>query len=279
VLREKTRRAASTLPKAPQKNTLIGLLTDERGGQYKAVHTTKTRRRYRYYVTKVAENGVPAARYPADELEQRVAACIGAFLADPQRVLDAVIEPNDETCATKQALENLEAMKREWSRTQTPASWRGMVCDVRMESRALLIRIDRQRLRAELGIPESAAGPETTIDLHQPLRFHRTAHELRLVIPSDGASEEAAKRDESLVRFIARGRHWYRQITSGEMASIQAIAKAEGVTERYVARVLRGSLLAPVLMQKILDGQQPLSLTGRSLLDPPEVRWKEQLRS
>lgn len=277
LLRERTRRAASTLPKAQQKNPLLGLLTDEHGRRYKAVHTTKARRRYRYYVAKVAENGVPAARYPADELEQHVAACIGAFLADPQRVLDAVIEPNDETCATKQAIANLEAMKTERARTQTPASWRGIVRGVRMESRALLIRIDRQRLRVALGIPESAAGPETTIDLHQPLRFHRTAHELRLVIPSEGAPEESAKRDDSLVRFIARGRHWYRQITSGEMPSIQAIAKAEGVTERYVARVLRGSLLAPVLMQKILDGQQPLSLTGRSLLDAPDIRWKGQL--
>jgi DNA invertase Pin-like site-specific DNA recombinase len=276
-LREKTRRAASTLPKAQKKNPLLGLLTDEHGRRYKAVHTTKAHRRYRYYVAKVAENGVPAARYPADELEQHVAACIGAFLADPQRVLDAVIEPNDETCATKQAVANLKAIKTEWARIPPPALWRGMVRGVRVESRALLIRIDRQRLRAVLGIPESASGPETTIDLHQPLRIHRTAHELRLVIPSDGAPEEAAKRDDSLVRFIARGRHWYRQITSGEMLSIQAIAKAEGVTERYVARVLRGSLLTPVLMQKVLDGQQPLSLTGRSLLDPPNIHWRFQV--
>lgn len=280
VLREKTRRAASTLPKAQKKNPLLGLLTDEHGRRYKAVHTTKARRRYRYYVAKVAENGLPAARYPADELEQHVAACIGAFLADPQKVVDAVIEPNDEMCATKQVIANLEAMKSEWARTHTqvPPSWQGIVRGVRMESRALLIQIDRQRLRAQLGIPESAASPGTTIDLRQPLRLHRTAHELRLVIPSDGSPEQAVKRDESLVRFIARGRHWYRQITSGELTSIQAIAKAEGVTERYVARVLRGSLLAPVLMQKILDGRQPLRLSGRTLLNPLPLLWTGQLR-
>jgi DNA invertase Pin-like site-specific DNA recombinase len=102
VLREKTRRAASTLPKAQQKNPLLGLLTDEHGRRYKAVHTTKARRRYRYYVAKVSEHGVPAARYPADELEQHVAACIDAFLANTQKVLDAVIEPNDDARATEQ---------------------------------------------------------------------------------------------------------------------------------------------------------------------------------
>jgi hypothetical protein len=276
VLREKTRRAASTLPKAQQKNPLLGLLTDEHGRRYKAVHTTKARRRYRYYVAKVSEHGVPAARYPADELEQHVAACIDAFLANTQKVLDAVIEPNDDARATEQAMANLEVMKVERSRPQVSASWRGIVRDVRMESRALQIRIDRQQLRVQLGIPDSAAGPETTIDLHQPLRLHRTAHELRLVIPSDGGPEEAAKRDESLVRFIARGRHWYRQITSGEMPSIQAIAKTEGVTERYVARVLRGSLLHPAIIRMILNGTQPLSLNGRALLDALPFQWNAQ---
>ncbi|MEP7043501.1 MAG: hypothetical protein ABI843_10595 [Dokdonella sp.] len=62
------------------------------------------------------------------------------------------------------------------------------------------------------------------------------------------------------------------------MASIQAIAKAENVTERYVARVLRGSLLAPDLMQRILDGRQPVGLTVRQLLDPPPMSWTEQRR-
>ncbi len=241
------------------------------------MHTTKAHRRYRYYVAKLAEHDVPAARYPADELERHVTACIDAFLANPQKVLDAVVEPTDAARSTEDALANLAVVKAECAHARASAAWRGILHGVRIESRAMHIRIDRRQLRVRLGFPESAAGLETTIDIQQPLRLHRTAHELRLVIPSDGTPEEAAKRDESLVRFIARGRRWYRQITSGEMPSIQAVAKAEGVTERYVARVLRGSLMAPALMQKILHGRQPMSVTGRSLLDAPDIHWKRQL--
>jgi DNA invertase Pin-like site-specific DNA recombinase len=277
VLREKTRRAVSTLPKAHNKHPLLGLLTDKEGRKYKAVHTTKGHRRYRYYVAKAADDGTPRNRYPADELERHVAGCIETFLANTQKVLDALAEPTDDAHSTELAFANLEAVKKEGAYTQASASWRGILHGVRIESRAVQIRIDRGRLRVRLGFPDSAAGPETTIDLQQPLRLHRTTHELRLVIPSDGTPEEAAKRDESLVRFIARGRHWYRQITDGEMPSIQVIAKAEGFTERYVARVLRGSLLAPPLMEKILAGQQPLTLSGRCLLEPPPVKWKKQL--
>jgi len=50
------------------------------------------------------------------------------------------------------------------------------------------------------------------------------------------------------------------------------------LTERYVARVLRGSLLAPDLMQRIVDGRQPVGLTVRQLLDPPPMGWVEQRR-
>jgi DNA invertase Pin-like site-specific DNA recombinase len=277
VLREKTRRAASTLPKAQKTNPLLGLLTDEYGRRYKAVHTTKARRRYRYYVTKEAENGVPAARYPADELEQHVAACINAFLANRQKVLDAVVEPTDVARSTEDALANLSVLMAECADPRASPAWRSILRGIHIENRAVRIRIDRRQLRVRLGLPESLTCTETTVDLQLPLRLHRTAHELRLIIPSNGTPEEAAKRDESLVRFIARGRYWYRKITSGEVPSIQAIAKAEGVTERYVARVLRGSLMSPALMQKILDGRQPMSLIGRSLLDAPDTHWKRQL--
>jgi hypothetical protein len=276
VLREKTRRAVSTLPKAQKKHPLLGLLTDEQGRKYKAVHTTKQHRRYRYYVAKAMDDGTPGNRYPADELERHVVGCIETFLVNTQKVLDAIVESTDDVRCTEQAVAHLEAVRNECAYAQASTAWRGLLHSVRIESRAVHIRIDRGHLRARLGFPESTSGPEATINLHQPLRLHRTAHELRLVIPNDVGPEEAAKKDESLVRFIARGRHWYRQITTGDMPSIQAIAKAEGVTERYVARVLRGSLLSPALMQKILDGRQSLHLHGRTLLGGPAIRWCDQ---
>jgi hypothetical protein len=137
--------------------------------------------------------------------------------------------------------------------------------------------IDRQALRSGLGL-SIIEGAAATIELVQPMRLHRTAHKIRLVIPTETDADEAGQRNESLIRFLARGRRWYRQITSGEVPSIQAIAKAKKVTERYVARVLRGSLMAPDLMQRILDGRQPVGLTVRQLLGPPSMDWAEQHR-
>jgi hypothetical protein len=134
------------------------------------------------------------------------------------------------------------------------------------------------QLRQALGIDEVEASDEelSLIVLVHPIRLRRTAHELRLVVNSGGAEDEAARPNSSLIRFLAKGRRWYRQLTSGEMPSIKAIATSENVTERYVARVLRGSLLAPDLIERILAGRQPVTLTVRQLLDPPPIDWAEQ---
>jgi hypothetical protein len=213
---------------------------------------------------------LPVARYPADELEQHVVSCIDAFLANPQKVVAAVIDPSDDARFADQTITNHQYRR---NHTHTSGSWQDIVRGVRIERRALSIRLCRQRLRLRLGLPTSATDTQATIDLHHPLRLFRTAHELRLIVPSDSAADEAAKTDDSLVRFIARGRRWYRQITSGEMPSIQAIAKAEGVTERYVARVLRGSLISPTAMQAIFDGRQNIGTTVRSFLNAGSLCW------
>lgn len=48
------------------------------------------------------------------------------------------------------------------------------------------------------------------------------------------------------------------------------------VTERYVSRVLKGSLPAPDIVQRILDGRQPVTLTTAHLLNGLPADWAEQ---
>ncbi len=275
ALRERTRRANSTLPRAQARNPLLGLLTDAMGGVYQAVHTTKGHRRYRYYVTKEKPTHQhPRQRLPADELENHVVDRIRTFFATPKAVADAVVPPDAQThqrvIAESKSLATVDA--RMWE------LYRPLVKQVELRAEEIAIHLDRLRLRQALGIDEAEASdkePSPTVLVH-PIRLRRTAHELRLIVSSGGAEDEAAKPNPSLIRFLARGRRWYRQLTSGEMPSIKAIATTENVTERYVARVLRGSLLAPELIDRILAGRQPVTLTVRKLLGPPPIDWAEQ---
>jgi hypothetical protein len=60
--------------------------------------------------------------------------------------------------------------------------------------------------------------------------------------------------------------------------SFAEIASAEGVTRRYVARLIPLAFLAPDIVEKILSGDQPVDLTTDELtkrIDLP-LDWAEQ---
>ena len=73
-------------------------------------------------------------------------------------------------------------------------------------------------------------------------------------------------------------RRWWRRWCTGEGETLTSIARTEGVTDRFVARVVAFAFLAPDLTAQILDGQQSPALSTDDLfkqwLLPPS--WDEQ---
>jgi hypothetical protein len=65
-------------------------------------------------------------------------------------------------------------------------------------------------------------------------------------------------------------------LESGEHASAADLAKAEKVNDSYLSRILRLTLLAPAIVQAIVDGQQPSTLQVDDLLKPLPADWKAQ---
>ena len=59
-------------------------------------------------------------------------------------------------------------------------------------------------------------------------------------------------------------------------ATAEEIAAAEKINASYVGRVLRLTLLAPDIVEAILDGRQPSETTLAVLMLPLAVGWEEQ---
>ena len=59
----------------------------------------------------------------------------------------------------------------------------------------------------------------------------------------------------------ARGFRWRKVLDEGVHATIEDLAKAKGVASSYLSRVLRFTLLAPEIVETILDGRQPAATT------------------
>jgi hypothetical protein len=97
-------------------------------------------------------------------------------------------------------------------------------------------------------------------------KLQRTGLEIRLVVATDAADERPARRDESLIKAVARGYAWYERLVSGEVDSLRAIAKELRVNERYVSRIFRCAFLAPDIVEPSSKAVSPRSSPSRSFV-------------
>jgi hypothetical protein len=76
----------------------------------------------------------------------------------------------------------------------------------------------------------------------------------------------------------ARAFRWRDMLESGEYATIREIAAAETINETYVGRVLRLTLLAPEIVEAILNGKQLPYVRLPALMRPFPAGWCNQLK-
>lgn len=115
--------------------------------------------------------------------------------------------------------------------------------------------------------------PET-VTLHVPFRVVKRGGRKEMQLP-DGAAQPR-RTDSSLVKALARAFRWKRLLESGEFATIAELAEREGIASSYMTRVLRLTLLAPDIVEAILDGQQGPEVTLARVLEPFQVEWEGQ---
>lgn len=113
-----------------------------------------------------------------------------------------------------------------------------------------------------------------TITVHVPFRVVKRGGRKEMVLP-EGASQ-ARKPDNTLVKALARAFRWKRMLESGEFATIGDLATREGIAPSYMTRVLRLTLLAPDIVDAILDGKQGPKITLAQVLEPFPLEWYDQ---
>jgi hypothetical protein len=103
----------------------------------------------------------------------------------------------------------------------------------------------------------------------------------KLIVSPDGAAGVPRSRpriDNALVNALARAYRWQRMLETGEYGAVTEIAAAEKINRSYVCRVLRLTLLAPDIVEAILDGRQAATVTLAVLMKPFPVAWQQQRR-
>ncbi|MBR0652116.1 hypothetical protein GXW78_20845 [Roseomonas terrae] len=113
-----------------------------------------------------------------------------------------------------------------------------------------------------------------TLTVVIPLRVKPRGGRKAMVAPGVLALER--RQDITLIKAVARAFRWRRMLESGRFATINELAAAEKINSSYVSRVLRLTLLAPDIVEAILDGRQPEGMTLPGLLEPSPPEWEQQ---
>jgi hypothetical protein len=116
----------------------------------------------------------------------------------------------------------------------------------------------------------SAPNPDT-VTLHVPFRIVKRGGRKEMLVP-DGVRPDR-KADNTLVKALARAFRWKRMLESGEFTTIAELAEREQIATSYMTRILRLTLLAPEIVEAILDGRQGPEITLARVLEPFQVEW------
>ena len=115
----------------------------------------------------------------------------------------------------------------------------------------------------------------TTITVRLPLTLRRQGSRKTIVTPA-GTLPMPSRVDITLVKTLARAFRWRRMLETGRYTTIDELARAEKINASYVSRILRLTLLAPEIVEAILDGRQAPEGTLRGVMKPFPVEWERQ---
>jgi hypothetical protein len=87
-----------------------------------------------------------------------------------------------------------------------------------------------------------------------------------MIAPVSTTSRSSSAADTTLVKALARAFRWRRMMEAGRYGTIDELAAAEKINSSYVSRLLRLTLLAPDIVEAILDGRQPEGMTLPAML-------------
>jgi hypothetical protein len=116
------------------------------------------------------------------------------------------------------------------------------------------------------------------VDVFVPLTFRRFGGRKTIVAPdgSQVAPSRGTATDRTLIKALSRAWRWQKLLDDGAFSSIAEMADKERINRSYLSRTIRLSLLAPDIVEAIVNGTQPKNLQLSDLEGPFSIDWEQQ---
>ncbi|MGN6690258.1 MAG: recombinase family protein, partial [Sphingopyxis sp.] len=256
---------------------LTGMIRDACGRPMSPSFTVKQGRRYHYYVSSISKDIdretwnarlVPVTRIAARIIESAAREALRTLLLDEERLVR--LDEGTSAVLTRRRLETASELARQVA-PQAILGARNL-----FERLRLIVVIHADRVEASISCAALIAAldhehhqPDDTderLDLVINANIHRGKRGAKLVIAAK--EPETKTPDPKVVALIAKAHRAQRNLFSG------AVSRGN----RHIERLARLAYLAPDITAAILDGDQPNTLTSRTLLKLPALPldWSEQ---
>jgi hypothetical protein len=147
------------------------------------------------------------------------------------------------------------------------ACWRAAEAGPREDSQILT---DRREL---LECGEAMTDYEDCLILSLPVRARFRGGAARISAPTGNSPRP----DKSLIKALANAHQWQKMLLSGEVTSIESLAKRFGLDRGHVGLTLNLAFLSPTITRAIIRGEQPPELRlSRLLREKVPFSWREQ---
>ena len=263
---------------AKQPSLLAGLIYDSLGHRMSPTHAVKSGKRYRYYISRPLVTGARAKapgayRIPATELEKVVTDRVRTLLADGTAVFDAVSSVTATNGQCGEMVAQAAALAESWPTLSSHEQRRilsTLIARIEVGDGSVALHFVPAKLdmilhpgRASDHNSDDNCGrsAETTLIVFVTAQLQRVGRGGRLIV--GGGTRDTASADASLIRLLARAHQLQQQMLHGR--DMQELAQQAGLNRTYTALLLRLSWLAPDIIQAILQGHQPATLTADKL--------------
>jgi hypothetical protein len=116
------------------------------------------------------------------------------------------------------------------------------------------------------------------INLFVPLEIKKRGGSAIIILPKNLKKEEMTKCfDEKMIKAFAKAYKWKNMLEEDKIGSLAQIAVKENITGAYVSKVFNLNFIAPEIVEKILNGEQPRDLKLQDMLVGKfPLLWQEQ---
>jgi hypothetical protein len=118
---------------------------------------------------------------------------------------------------------------------------------------------------------------DEVVRVRVPFSIRKRGGRKLVVVPAGAAAlPERPRVDNTMVKALARAFRWRKLLEAGAYGSIEELAEAEKINPSYVSRILRLTLLAPDIVELVLNGIHDPKLILATLMQPFPGEWARQ---